>query len=135
MLDKSALEKEFKLKAIRSSGSGGQHVNKVATKIELQFPISESLVLTEAQKELIQSKLESRLTKEQVLILQCGESRSQLKNKGIAIKRALSIIEGALQVQAKRKPTKIPRAIIRKRLKNKKINADRKARRKKPNLD
>lgn len=135
MFDKQALEKEFKLKAIRSSGSGGQHVNKVATKIELSFEVAESLVLNEEQKTLIIDKLSNRLTKENVLILQCGESRSQLKNKGIAIKRAFSIIEGALKVEAKRKPTKIPRAVIRKRLKNKKYNSDLKASRKKPNLD
>ena len=135
MLDKTAIEKEFKLKAIRSSGSGGQHVNKVATKIELSFLVKESLVLKEKQKDLIIEKLSNRLTKENVLILQCGETRSQLKNKGIAIKRAFSILEGALKVEAKRKPTKIPRAVIRKRLKNKKYRSKRKANRKKPNID
>ncbi|WP_397364435.1 alternative ribosome rescue aminoacyl-tRNA hydrolase ArfB [Olleya sp. R77988] len=135
MLDKAALQKEFTLKAIKSSGSGGQHVNKVATKIELSFSISESVVLSSEQKILIQSKLANRLTKDQVLILQCGESRSQLKNKGIAIKRAFSILEAALKVKTKRKPTKIPRAVIRKRLKNKKYNSERKANRKKPSLD
>ncbi|WGD36052.1 alternative ribosome rescue aminoacyl-tRNA hydrolase ArfB [Olleya sp. YS] len=135
MLNRTALEKEFKLKAIRSSGSGGQHVNKVATKIELSFSVAESLVLTQDQKQLIQEKLSSRLTKDQVLILQCGESRSQLKNKGIAIQRALSILENALKVEAIRKPTKIPRAVIKKRLKSKKMNAERKANRKKPNIE
>ena len=135
MLNKLALEKEFKLKGIRSSGSGGQHVNKVATKIELSFAVMASSGLSDDQKELIQVKLGNRLTKDFVLILQCGESRSQLKNKSIAIKRAFSILEGALKVQAKRKPTKIPRAVIRKRLKNKKFNAERKLNRRKPNLD
>ncbi len=135
MLDKVALEKEFKLKAIKSSGSGGQHVNKVATKIEITFSVAESLVLTEDQKTRIQTKLLSRLTKDHVLILQCGESRSQLKNKGIAIKRMFTILVAALKVDAIRKPTKIPRAIIRKRLKNKKFNADRKVNRRKPSLD
>ncbi|MGB6267823.1 MAG: alternative ribosome rescue aminoacyl-tRNA hydrolase ArfB [Olleya sp.] len=135
MLDKVALEKEFSLKAIRSSGSGGQHVNKVATKIELSFSVEESTVLSEDQKQLIKTKLTTRLTKDQVLILQCGESRSQLKNKGIVIKRAFSILEEALKVDAIRKPTKIPRAMIRKRLKNKKYIAERKASRKKPDID
>ncbi|RAJ14961.1 alternative ribosome rescue aminoacyl-tRNA hydrolase ArfB [Olleya aquimaris] len=135
MLDKTALQKEFNLKAIRSSGSGGQHVNKVATKIELSFSVAESLVLTQDQKQLIQEKLSSRLTKDQVLILQCGETRSQLKNKGIVIQRALSILEAALKVETLRKPTKIPRAVIKKRLKSKKMNAERKANRKKPNIE
>lgn len=135
MFNKLALEKEFKLKAIRSSGSGGQHVNKVSTKIELSFSILKSLELTKEQKQRIQLKLENRLTKDHVLILQCGESRSQLKNKGIVIKRAFLILEAALKVQAKRKPTRIPRAVIRKRLKNKKHNSERKSTRKKPIVD
>lgn len=135
MLNKKELVKEFNLKAIRSSGSGGQHVNKVATKIELSFAILQSLVLTDVQKERIKQKLENRLTKDQVLILQCGETRSQLKNKGIIVKRALTILEAALIVKPKRKPTKIPRAVIRKRLKNKKENSQRKVNRKKPNID
>ena len=98
MLDKQALEKEFNLKAIRSSGSGGQHVNKVATKIELSFSINDSVVLANDQKERIISKLATRLTKDQVLLLQCGDTRSQLKNKGIIIKRTIAILQQALQV-------------------------------------
>ena len=135
MLDKQALEKEFNLKAIRSSGSGGQHVNKVATKIELSFSINDSVVLANDQKERIISKLATRLTKDQVLLLQCGDTRSQLKNKGIIIKRAIDILQQALQVDPERKPTKIPRAVIRKRLKNKKLNSDIKANRKKPKIE
>ncbi|MEM5539059.1 MULTISPECIES: alternative ribosome rescue aminoacyl-tRNA hydrolase ArfB [unclassified Olleya] len=135
MLDKQALEKEFNLKAIRSSGSGGQHVNKVATKIELSFSINDSVVLANDQKERIISKLATRLTKDQVLLLQCGDTRSQLKNKGIIIKRAIAILQQALQVDPERKPTKIPRAVIRKRLKNKKHNSDIKANRKKPKIE
>ena len=85
LLDKE-IEKEFNLKAIRSSGSGGQHVNKVATKIELSFNVELSQSLTQEQKEIIIDKLAKRLTKENVLIIQCSETRSQLKNKRIAIK-------------------------------------------------
>ncbi|HIC32407.1 MAG TPA: aminoacyl-tRNA hydrolase, partial [Flavobacteriaceae bacterium] len=109
MLPYQELEREFNFKAIRSSGSGGQHVNKVATKIELSFSVSESLVLNQEQKALIIEKLFNRLTKEHVLILQCGETRSQLKNKRIAISRAFSILESALEVKAERKPTKVPK--------------------------
>jgi len=135
MLPYQKLEKEFNFKAIRSSGSGGQHVNKVATKIELSFSVLESLVLNQEQKALIIEKLSTRLTKEKVLILQCGETRSQLKNKRIVISRAFSILESALEVKAERKPTKVPKSVIKKRLKNKKIQSEKKANRRKPNID
>lgn len=135
MLPYQELEKEFNFKAIRSSGSGGQHVNKVATKIELSFSVSESSVLNQHQKAIIIEKLYNRLTKDQVLILQCGETRSQLKNKRIAISRAFSILEAALEVKAERKPTKVPKSVIKKRLKNKKIQSEKKASRRKPNID
>lgn len=135
MLPYQELEKEFNFKAIRSSGSGGQHVNKVATKIELSFSVSESLVLNQYQKAIIIEKLYNRLTKDQVLILQCGETRSQLKNKRIAISRAFSILEAALEVKAERKPTKVPKSVIKKRLKNKKIQSEKKVNRRKPNID
>lgn len=135
MLPYQELEKEFNFKAIRSSGSGGQHVNKVATKIELSFSVSESLVLNQHQKAIIIEKLYNRLTKDQVLILQCGETRSQLKNKRIAISRAFSILEAALEVKAERKPTKVPKSVIKKRLKNKKIQSEKKVNRRKPSID
>ena len=135
MLPYQELEKEFNFKAIRSSGSGGQHVNKVATKIELSFSVSESLVLNQHQKKLIIEKHYNRLTKDQVLILQCGETRSQLKNKRIAISRVFSILEAALEVKAERKPTKVPKSVIKKRLKNKKIQSEKKTNRRKPNID
>ena len=79
------LIKECEIKAVRSSGSGGQHVNKVATKIELQFNINTSLELKEDEKNLLLETLKPRLTNQGVLILQCGETRSQLKNKEIII--------------------------------------------------
>lgn len=135
MLPVVTLIKEFKYKAIRSSGSGGQHVNKVSTKVELSFLINESLALNEEQKLLVLSKLGHRLTKDSVLILQCGESRSQLKNKNIVTNRALDIIFSALKVPKKRIVTKVPKAVIKKRLKNKRLQSQLKSHRKKPRLD
>lgn len=134
LLDKE-IEKEFNLKAIRSSGSGGQHVNKVATKIELSFNVELSQSLSQEQKEIIIDKLASRLTKENVLIIQCSETRSQLKNKRIAIQKAISIIEEALVINPERKPTKIPKAVIKKRLKSKRLNSEKKANRRKPDIN
>lgn len=98
----------------------------------LSFDLKISTALTEAEKELLLSKLENKLTKEQVLILSCDEDRSQLRNKDIVIKRFLMIIEGALKVAKSRKPTKIPRSVIEKRLKEKRSLSDIKQSRQKP---
>ena len=133
--DKVQLEKELKFKAIRSSGSGGQHVNKVASKIELTLNIEASTAFNDAQKERLLSKLKTRLTKENVLIIQCEETRSQHKNKELAIKRLVAIINEALIIPKQRKPTKIPRAAIKKRLKNKRLQSERKLSRKNPKID
>lgn len=129
------LIQELQFKAVRSSGAGGQHVNKVSSKIELQFDVINSKGLTEEQKELIQNSLKTRLTKEGVLILKCDESRSQHKNKEIVIKRFLETIELGLIVPKERKETKVPKAVIRKRLQNKKEQSQKKANRKKPDLE
>ena len=135
MFNRDTLIKEFNFKGIRSSGAGGQHVNKVSSKIELSFNIHESLVLSKKQKEAIAYKLSNRITKDGLLILQCGESRSQHRNKNIAIVRAIQLLKSALFVEKKRIPTKIPRAVIIRRLKSKRANKERKANRRKPNLD
>ncbi|SEP92908.1 ribosome-associated protein [Hyunsoonleella jejuensis] len=135
MFDEEALLKELSFKAVKSSGSGGQHVNKVASKIELYFNLNISEVFNDAQKSNIQEKLKNRLTKDGVLILQCDESRSQHKNKEIVIKRFLKLLKNTLVEEKKRVPTKIPRAVVRKRLKNKKYRSEKKANRKKPDID
>jgi len=135
MLDVQNLTKELKFKAIRSGGAGGQHVNKVSSKIELTFDIDASNELSEGQKELILKNLSSRLTKENVLILFCDESRSQHKNKEIAIERFLEIIKKGLKKPKLRKKTKPSRASIKKRLANKKKLGEKKISRKKTDLD
>ena len=135
MLDVHNLTKELKIKAIRSGGAGGQHVNKVSSKIELTFDISASKVLSEDQKELLLKKLSSRLTKENLLILFCDESRSQHKNKEIAIERFLEVLKKGLKKPKSRKKTKPSKASIKKRLANKKKLGEKKIRRKKTDLD
>ncbi len=134
MVSEEDLLKEVSYKAIRSSGSGGQHVNKVSSKVELSFPLEDSKVLTEEQKEQLRNSLSNRLTKDGILILQCGTSRSQHKNKELVTQRFLEIIEKGLHIKKSRKPTKIPKAVKIKRLKNKRLQADRKANRKKPDI-
>jgi len=135
MIEEETIISELNFKAIRSSGSGGQHVNKVASKIELIFNVSESLALSEEEKTILIKKLKSRLTKENLLILQCEESRSQHKNKELAIKRFLEIIKYGLIVPKKRVPTKIPQSVIKKRLKDKRNLSEKKAVRKKPDVE
>ena len=135
MFDIKNLTKELSFKAVRSGGAGGQHVNKVSSKIELTFEIESSNELSEEQKELLLKNLSSRLTKENVLILFCDESRSQHKNKEIVIERFLKIIKKGLTIPKKRKPTKVSRSAIQKRLEKKKKLAFKKALRQKPKLD
>lgn len=134
-MNKTDILRELKFKAVRSSGAGGQHVNKVSTKIELSFDVKTSNALSNREKERLLLKLGHRLTKENMLLLQCDESRSQHKNKDLAIKRFLEVIENALKVPKKRRKTKPSRSSIEKRLKSKKKAAQKKVNRGKPEMD
>ncbi len=125
---------ELSFKAVRSSGAGGQNVNKVSSKVVLTFDINASKALSEEEKGLLLSKLTSRLTSEAILILNCDEDRSQLKNKTIVTKRFLELIEKALIVPKKRKATKIPRSVIEKRIKEKRNQSEIKQNRRKPHF-
>lgn len=125
---------ELQFKAVRSSGAGGQNVNKVSSKVVLTFDLKNSQVLSDEEKGLLENKLASRLTSEQILILNCDEDRSQLKNKAIVTKRFLDIISAGLHVPKIRKATKIPKSVIRKRIKDKKSLSETKQNRRKPNF-
>jgi ribosome-associated protein len=133
-MEKQKLIQELQFKAVRSSGAGGQNVNKVASKVVLTFDLKPSQGLTEEEKIVLENKLANRLTSEQLLILHCDEDRSQLKNKAIVIKRFLNIIQAGLFVPKERKATKVPKSAIRKRIKDKKSLSDIKQSRRKPNL-
>ena len=133
-MDKEKIISELKFKAVRSSGAGGQNVNKVSSKVILSFDLMSSEALSEEEKLLLESKLASRLTSENILILNCDEDRSQLKNKEIVTKRFLQIISQGLVVPKIRKATKIPKSVIRKRLKDKKNNSEIKQNRRKPDF-
>lgn len=126
---------ELQYKAVRSSGAGGQNVNKVSSKVVLTFDLNASDALNEEEKERIKLKLASRLTSENILILNCNEDRSQLKNKSIVTKRFLELIKNALVIPKIRKATKIPKSVIRKRIKDKKNVSEIKQNRRKPTHD
>ncbi len=134
-LNKEQILKELRFKAIRSSGAGGQHVNKVSSKVELSFVAQLSEGLTHTEKERLLLKLGNRLNKEGGFILQCDEARSQHKNKQIVIKRFFDLLKKALEVPKTRKRTKPSKSSVEKRLKSKKIDSSKKANRKKPDWD
>ena len=128
------LIKELKFKAVKSSGAGGQHVNKVSTKVELIFDLQNSSEFSKEEKELLVHNLKNKLTKENSLLLNCDESRSQHKNKELVIQRFLKLIENSLKVPKKRKATKPSKSSIEKRIDKKKKQAYKKAFRRKPEL-
>ncbi len=131
-MDRELIIQELDFKAVRSSGAGGQNVNKVASKVVLSFNLQESKALTEEEKLIASTNLAPRLTNDGILILNCDEDRSQLRNKDIVIKRFLQIMESALVVPKIRKATRIPKSVIKKRLKNKKTLSEKKQLRKPP---
>lgn len=133
-MDKDKIISELSFKAVRSSGAGGQNVNKVSSKVVLTFDLINSQSLSVEEKERSQKKLKSKLTLDGILILNCDEDRSQLKNKEIVIKRFLELIEKSLVIPKERKATKIPKSVIEKRLKDKSTNSEIKQNRKKPDL-
>ncbi len=120
------LKKEVSFRTSRSSGAGGQHVNKVSTRVELLFDIFDSKILTTDEKEKVKAKLKNRISSEGILMLACEETRSQAKNKAIVLKRFLGLVEDALQPEKPRKPTKPTKASVLKRLKDKKKIAEKK---------
>jgi ribosome-associated protein len=127
--------KELNFKAIRSSGAGGQHVNKTSSKIELTFDLENSNSLSDDEKLLLKTKLSSKLTNENVLILFCEETRSQHRNKDLAIKRFLALIKTNLIRPKRRKKTKPSKGAIKKRLETKQRTSVRKALRKRSKLE
>lgn len=134
-LDKNIILHELQFKAIRSGGPGGQHANKVSSKVEVSFDVQNSNGLNEREKSRLLLKLKSKLSKNALLLLQCDESRSQHTNKSIVIKRLLTLLQIALIIPKKRKPSKPSKSSIEKRLKSKKKAALKKANRGKPRLD
>lgn len=133
-MDAEKIITELTFKAVRSSGAGGQNVNKVSSKVVLSFDLTNSQSLSEEEKILISEKLKTKLTSDGILILNCDEDRSQLKNKEIVIKRFLKLIQNALVIPKKRKPTKVPRSVIEKRINEKRNTSEIKQNRKRPDV-
>jgi ribosome-associated protein len=129
---KEELIKEVTFKTSRSGGKGGQNVNKISSKVELIFNVAETILFTDEEKKLLLDRLKNKLDSEGNLHLVSQVDRSQLGNKEIVIIKFIDLLTKSLKVQKKRKPTKIPKAIVEKRLNNKLANATKKENRKKP---
>ena len=133
-MDTEKIITELSFKAVRSSGAGGQNVNKVSSKVVLSFDLLNSQSFNDDEKILLSDKLKTKVTSDGIIILNCDEDRSQLKNKEIVTKRFLKIIQNALIIPKERKLTKIPRSVIEKRIKEKRTNSEIKQNRKRPEI-
>jgi len=122
---------ELIFKAVRSSGKGGQNVNKVSSKVELYFDVNNSALLTNEQKSKIKEKLQSRINKEGNLKLTVDSDRSQLLNKEKSIKQFYKLIHSAFIERKPRKATKPSKASVQKRVENKRMHSLLKQRRRK----
>jgi len=126
------LSSEFIFNTSRSGGKGGQNVNKVSSKVELRFHVSNSNILSEEQKQIISEKCMARITMEEFLQMVSQTERSQLGNKEKCIQKFYELIEKALKPKLKRKATKPKKSSIEERLKSKKIISEKKSNRKPP---
>jgi len=128
------LKNELKFSASRSSGPGGQNVNKVNTRVELRFPVLLSTILADEQKKILLQKLKNRMNSEGELLIFSDVERSQLRNKEKTITIFFQLIEKALTPAKKRLKTKPTASSKQKRLQNKKQHAQKKEWRKRPEL-
>lgn len=123
------LSSEFVFQTSRSSGPGGQNVNKVNSRVELRFDIPNSALLTDGQKELLLKKLASKLTSEGVLLVVSQEDRSQLRNKELATEKFYELLRRALKPVKRRRATRPTRASVERRIQSKKQLGEKKSRR------
>jgi ribosome-associated protein len=119
-------EEEIEFQFSRSSGKGGQNVNKVETKVEIRFNINNSKAFSEEEKEKIKKSLANRINKGGDLIIRSKEERSQLENRRMALEKLKEMIKEALKPEEERISTKPSKAIKERRLKEKKLISEKK---------
>ncbi|WP_240186912.1 alternative ribosome rescue aminoacyl-tRNA hydrolase ArfB [Pedobacter nanyangensis] len=133
--EQSEILKVVSFKTSRSGGKGGQHVNKVSSKVELIFDIDDADFFSEEEKRQLKEKLAARIDSEGLLHVVSQEDRSQFMNKQRAVLKLIAILKAGLQVRKARKATKIPKAVKEKRLANKAQLSQKKEGRRKLNFD
>ncbi len=133
-MDIQKLNAELRYKATRSSGNGGQNVNKVSTKVELLFDVTASKHLDNDEKQTILKRLNYLINQKGVLRIVCQETRSQYKNKLIATQKFKADIDSAFFEHKERKAVKVPKSVIAKRKEQKRRQSVKKQNRKKVNL-
>lgn len=118
----------------RSGGPGGQNVNKVNSKVTLQFDVAGSQALTEEEKNTIAKKLSGKINREGILTVSAQESRSQLDNKQTAIDKFEAMVSKAFEKKKARKATKPGKGAIQERIKKKKVVSEKKKWRRRPDI-
>ncbi len=126
----SDFKREVEVITSRSGGPGGQHVNKVETKVMLRWNIGESAMLSNTEKDLIRTALKAKITKNDELIISAESKRSQIGNKELAFKKLDRILVNAFKKKKKRLPTKPTKTASKKRLNEKRIQGEKKELRK-----
>jgi ribosome-associated protein len=122
---------EFIFNASRSSGPGGQNVNKVNSRVELRFSITKSELLTEDEKDILLNKLKNKINSEGELLIVAQTDRSQLKNKEESIEKFYALLTKALTPIKRRRATRPTKASVERRLEGKKLNSEKKEYRRK----
>ena len=123
---------ELKFRTSRSSGPGGQHVNKTESRVELLWKPGESRCLNEKQKAMVLARLRNRISEEGVLALASEKHRSQHRNREELVERFVLLIQACLVPAKERKATRPTRASVEKRIREKKLRGEIKKSRKDP---
>ncbi len=113
-------ESEFTITFARSSGAGGQNVNKTSTKVIIHWPVGKSVVLSDEEKARVREKLVNKINNEDELVITSEEERSQPQNREIAIARLKELVTQALQIPKKRHPTRPTKGSKLRRIEGKK---------------
>ncbi|PSK95008.1 ribosome-associated protein [Taibaiella chishuiensis] len=122
---------EISFQTARSGGKGGQNVNKVETMVEAYWKVAGTAFFSEEQKQMILEKLKNRVNGDGYLMVKASEARTQLSNKKKALEKMLTLVNQSIVKKRKRIATKPSKSVIERRLDAKKVQAEKKMRRKK----